>query len=249
MRSSLLHLTFLAAMLACAPFARAESGAEAIAVSGPWITLGDVAEASGPLAKVRVAPSPDPGQTLKLDPQFVGNIARENGVYFSSTKTAPIIVKRNSAEDMAAAKRKAEQDKLPSQNAPPTPEHLLAFNDDLSRGTRITEDHLIWIEAPKNKLRPTGTPKLKSDVIGKELKRSVRANLAFRTSDAKTQTLIKKGDPITLTYVKGGLRLTVDGKALMDAAQGAPIRVLNNYSKRTIDAIVAGAGEARVLDR
>jgi flagella basal body P-ring formation protein FlgA len=27
---------------------------------------------------------------------------------------------------------------------------------------------------------------------------------------------------------------------------GAPIRILNNYSKRTIDAIATGAGEARV---
>ncbi len=249
MRNSLFHLTFLAAMIACVPFARAESSEEAITVSGPWITLGDVAEASGPLAKIRVAPSPDPGQSIQLDPQFVGNIARENGIYFSSTETDPILVSRYSEEDIIQAKRAAERAALPPQNSPPTPDHLMAFNVDMSRGDVVSAEDLIWIPAPENRLRPTGTPNLKSNIVGKELKRSVRAQTAFRISDVHTPALIRKGDPVTLTYLKGALRLSVDGKALMDAAQDAPIRVLNNYSKRTIDAIVSGAGEARVLDR
>ncbi|MFC7291803.1 flagellar basal body P-ring formation chaperone FlgA [Hirschia litorea] len=249
MRNTLFHLTFLAAMLACAPHAKADSADTSVSVSGPWITLGDVAEASGPLANVRVAPSPDPGQTMKLDPQFVGNIARENGVYFPSNQTDPIVVSRYSNEAIAKAKRDAAQALLPPDNEPPTPKHLLALNDNFSRGDIISAKDLIWIEPPKNGLRPTGTPTQKTDVIGKELLRSVRAQTSFRLSDVETPALIKKGDPVTLTYIKGGLRLSVDGKALMDAAMGAPVRVLNNYSKRTIDAIVSGAGEARVLDR
>lgn len=246
MRTNLLSVIILAGLTICAPLAYADSK---ISVSGPWITLGDVAEASGPLAKIRVAPSPDPGQTLKLDPQFVGKIARENGLYFSATETAPIVVNRYSAEEIQLAKHQAKQALLPPDNSPPTPEHLLAFNADMARGDIVSADDLIWIEPPKNRLRPTGTPAQKSYVVGKELKRTVRAQQAFRTSDVETPALIKKGDPVTLTYLKGGLRLSVDGKALMNAAHGAPIRVLNNYSKKTIDAVVAGAGQARVIDR
>ena len=105
MRNLLFHLTFLAAMLACAPLAKADTQATPINVPGPWITLGDVADASGPLAKVRVAPSPDPGQTMKLDPQFVGKIARENGVYFPIDMTAPITVARTSPQEITRAKK------------------------------------------------------------------------------------------------------------------------------------------------
>ncbi|WP_018997904.1 flagellar basal body P-ring formation chaperone FlgA [Hirschia maritima] len=249
MRNLLFHLTFLAAMIACAPIARADTDAQPISVSGPWITLGDVADASGPLAKVRVAPSPDPGQSMKLDPQFVGKIARENGVYFPSNATAPITVARYSSQEVTKAKQAAARAKLPSNNAPPKADFLLAFSKDMKRGDVILADDLVWIAPPKNRLRPTGTPSTKDSVVGKELKRSVRAQQSFRLSDAHTPALIRKGDPVTLTYLKGGLRLTVDGKALMDAAQGAPVRVLNNYSKKTIDAVVSGAGEARVLGR
>jgi flagella basal body P-ring formation protein FlgA len=138
--------------------------AETVSVSGPWITLGDVADASGPLAKVKVAPSPDPGETLKLDPQFVGKIARSNGVYFSTGQTSPIVVNR-----VSNSAHKSNSSRVPSDNKKPSEKHTLVVSTDLKRGDIIQASDLKWMKLPANRIKPSGTPASMSDVIGKEL--------------------------------------------------------------------------------
>jgi predicted ABC-type transport system involved in lysophospholipase L1 biosynthesis ATPase subunit len=56
----------------------------------------------------------------------------------------------------------------------------------------------------------------------------------------------RKGDPVTLIYATAGVKLTVDGVAQNEAAKGEAVRVLNSYSKRTIEAVAHAPGEARV---
>ena len=58
--------------------------------------------------------------------------------------------------------------------------------------------------------------------------------------------MIRKGDPIAIIYTAPGVRLSVDGVAQNEAALGQPVRVLNSYSKRSIDAVATGHGEASV---
>jgi flagella basal body P-ring formation protein FlgA len=67
-----------------------------------------------------------------------------------------------------------------------------------------------------------------------------------QTSDIKAATVIKKGDPVAIVYAAPGVRLSVDGVAQNEAALGQPVRVLNSYSKRSIDAVATGHGEASV---
>ncbi|MND07244.1 flagellar basal body P-ring biosynthesis protein FlgA [compost metagenome] len=52
-----------------------------------------------------------------------------------------------------------------------------------------------------------------------------------------------------LIYSSPGLKLMVDGQAQADAAKGESVRVLNTFSKRTIDAVAAAEGEAHVTRR
>jgi flagellar basal body P-ring formation protein FlgA len=54
------------------------------------------------------------------------------------------------------------------------------------------------------------------------------------------------GDPVKLIYATGGVHLSVDGVAQNEAALGESVRILNTYSKRTVDAVAAGHGEARI---
>lgn len=58
--------------------------------------------------------------------------------------------------------------------------------------------------------------------------------------------MIRKGDPVAIVYTAPGVHLSVDGVAQNEAALGQPVRVLNSYSKRSIDAVATGHGEASV---
>lgn len=231
----------LATALVAAPAVASE---KSVSVSGPWITLGDVADASGPLAKVRVAPSPEPGQTLALDPNFVGNIARANGVYFPASHTGPIRVSRTTATHHTTST--GQTARTVPQNAPRNDAQVLVLTRDVKRGDILSANDMEWIDAPTNLRNLSTFPRLKTEAIGKEVRRTLRAGREFRASDLATPALIAKGDPVTLIYASGGLTLTVSGRALTDAAANEPVRIMNNYSKRAIDAVATGAGEAHV---
>jgi flagella basal body P-ring formation protein FlgA len=83
-------------------------------------------------------------------------------------------------------------------------------------------------------------------VLGMETKRALKSGQMLQTTDLKQPTLIRKGQPVKLVYASPGLKLTVDGQAQEDAGKGEAVRVLNTYSKRTIDAVATADGEARV---
>ncbi len=227
-----------------------------VTVSGPWITLGDVADASGPLALVRVAPSPAPGETLALDPVFVGKVARSNGVYFPSDHSGPIRVSRMEGASVSVSSASTSSTSTPANPAPrraippdnvaPRENMVLVTTRDAKRGDILTASDLMWETAPSNQGQTTGMPRLKTEVVGKQVRRTLRSGRAFRMSDIETPALIAKGDPVTLIYSTGGLMLTVSGRALTDAAANEPVRIMNNYSKRAIDAVATGAGEAHV---
>ena len=212
-------------------------------VDSAWITLGDVAQASGPLAKVRVAPSPEPGETLALDPAFVGKIARENGVYFPADRSEPIRIARLGTAPQSH--KPTFQQVIPK---PPSNEHVLVLAEDLSRGDVITLAHLEWLEPGTIRKPATHAPENMEAVLGLEARRTMRAGRAIRIADVQAVSVIKKGEPVTLTYAKGGLRLSVTGRALTNAAMGEPVRIMNNYSNRALDAVATGAGRAQVSE-
>jgi flagellar basal body P-ring formation protein FlgA len=74
----------------------------------------------------------------------------------------------------------------------------------------------------------------------------------IRTSGAGAPTaqrgaaVIRRGDAVTIEITRPGITLTLRAVALSDAAEGAPIRLRNPTSGRTLDAIATGPGEARL---
>ena len=74
---------------------------------------------------------------------------------------------------------------------------------------------------------------------------TLRAQMRFSV----TELDVAPGAPVKILYVTSGIRISVDGVAQGDAAKGEAVRVLNNYTKRSIDAVASGEGEARVAER
>jgi flagella basal body P-ring formation protein FlgA len=226
-------------------------------VRGDWIALGDVAPVTGEAASVLLGPAPPPGQTLALDPAFVISVAKRSGVYLAIPLDEPVLVTREGASSARSAPQAPRAPIAPQAGAPPvvstpavgsrqTP--VLMLTKDLPRGARLTPGDVEW--APQGSLRELrGAPASLDDVIGLELKRSLRAGLPVLETDLKAPSLIRKGEPVKLYYTAAGLRLSVDGLAQNDAGAGDSVRILNSYSRRSIDAVATAVGEARVSQR
>lgn len=56
--------------------------------------------------------------------------------------------------------------------------------------------------------------------------------------------IIQKGDLVQVTYRDQGLMVSIQGRAIVGAAVGQTFSVLNPASKRTIDAVATGPGQA-----
>lgn len=245
-----------AAALAIAVLALIPAASAQIAVKGDWISLGDIAPVTGEAADVLIGPAPPPGQKLAVDPVFVTSVAKKSGVILAIPLNQPIWVTRVAgnapvAKETPAAKQAnvaKPANTVQQINAPLAGGQtggagdVLILMRDVARGQRISEDDVSWGEkiAGRNSISDMAL------AIGMEAKRGLKAGQPLQVGDVKQPALIKKGEPVKLVYASPGLRLTVEGLAQNDAGKGESVRVLNSYSKRTIEAVAEAPGEARV---
>jgi flagella basal body P-ring formation protein FlgA len=79
-------------------------------------------------------------------------------------------------------------------------------------------------------------------VRGLAARSNLQAGQIVRSIDLARPELVQRNEPVTITYAMPGLTLTIRGKALDSGAEGDSIGVLNEQSKRTLQAVVAGPG-------
>lgn len=85
-----------------------------------------------------------------------------------------------------------------------------------------------------------------ADLVGRTPRRVVRPQEPVRQADVALPIVVRKGELVSIVLETGALRLTAQGKATEDGAQGATIRVANTKSGRVLDAVVVGAGTVAV---
>lgn len=212
-------------------------------VSGEWITLGDVAPVTGTAAGILIGAAPPAGQTLSLDPAFLIATAKSAGVILAIPLDQPILVTRSAGNAPAANPARTANPARQIGAASQGDGQVLVLARDLLRGDVITASDVEW-QTPAAGRTARG---LDYDAaVGMEAKRALKAGQLIQASDVKAATVIRKGDPVAIVYTAPGVRLSVDGVAQGEAALGQPVRVLNTYSKRSIDAVATGHGEASV---
>jgi flagellar basal body P-ring formation protein FlgA len=239
-----------AALLAIGLIALAPHAHGQIAVKGDWISLGDIAPVTGDAAGILIGPAPPPGQKLAVDPVFVTSVAKKSGVILAIPLDQPIWVTRSTGNAPPAKQANIARpaNPAPQINAPlagvKTGEVIVLIRD-VARGQRISEDDVAWSDKPAI-VPGRATISDMHLAVGMEAKRGLKAGQPLQTADVKQPALIKKGEPVKLVYAAPGMRLTVEGLAQNDAGKGEAVRVLNSYSKRTIEAVAEAPGEARV---
>ncbi|OGQ93945.1 MAG: flagella basal body P-ring formation protein FlgA [Deltaproteobacteria bacterium RIFOXYD12_FULL_57_12] len=121
---------------------------------------------------------------------------------------------------------------------------VIVAANDLARGSRIRPQDINVATLDLVGLRnPCFAPE---ELIGMEVKRSIRQGKPVNRQWVEEPAAILRGQTVTITARKGGLRVTAKGIARHDAIQGAPITVLNNNSQKEVAGRVSAPGEVTV---
>jgi flagella basal body P-ring formation protein FlgA len=115
----------------------------------------------------------------------------------------------------------------------------------LSKGMIVQDQDVKLLGKDLAKMH-SGYYKDLSQVIGKQVVRTVSMGAAVTTLMVKPQLQIKRGQQIRLVARSHGLKVQMSGEALADGASGEYIRVRNTSTKRIIEGIVRSATTVEV---
>jgi len=199
-----------------------------VVVSGGRVTLGDLFAEAGPAAGVLVA-RVQPGQTAVLDATQVQLIARSNGVDWGNLAGLRRITVQSAAPELPAPKARGPQ--------------VLTYTHSLNTGDIVQPQDLAW---SRDAVAGFDAPRDPDAVIGMAVRRPLREGDAVSLRDVSAPAVIKKDDVISVTFAMNGLNLSLQAKALTDAAAGQSVSVMNPASRKIIQAVATAPGQAVV---
>ncbi|MDB5460935.1 MAG: flgA [Caulobacteraceae bacterium] len=234
LRLVLLGFAALAAAPTAALAAPVDLRSDAFSENGR-VTLGDLFDGAGAAASVVVAQG-QPGQNLVLDAGRVQSFAHLRGLDWDNAKgIRRIIVQAGSGPASPAPAAAAVKRGRASQT--------LTFVHNLEAGDIVQAQDLSW---SKTADAPLDAPSDPDAVIGKAARRPMREGAAVSMHDVVAPQVIKKDDIVSVVFNQGGIALTLQAKALDNAVPGQPLSVVNQVSKKVIQAVAVGPGQAVV---
>ena len=120
---------------------------------------------------------------------------------------------------------------------------VLTWARSISAGEMIQPADLVWGKAA---MAPTDAPNDPDAMVGMAARRALRAGAVVAGRDVSAPQVVKTNEVVTLTYDNGGVSLSMQAKALSAGAVGETINVQNVTSKKTVQAVVTGPGQAAV---
>ena len=123
---------------------------------------------------------------------------------------------------------------------------ILVAKRNLGRGHMISEEDLTLSRQDIVPLK-YGWFTNKKNVVGKLCKQNIDARRPITPYMLEKETLVKKGELVTIKADKDSIHISMQGTALGRGKQGDVIRVENPKSKRIIQAEVIGPREVRVI--
>jgi flagellar basal body P-ring formation protein FlgA len=225
MRRAVLIAAF--ALLAASPAFAADVSLRADVADGDGlVTLGDLFDGAGAAANVPVASRPGP--SVVLDAAAVQGVARRAGLSWSNPQGLRRIVVRAGVSTVSSGPTRGNVE-------------VLAWARSLNTGEIVQPQDLIWTKAAA---APSDTPRDADAVIGMTARRPLREGSPVALRDVSAQQVIKSGDLVSITWSQGGISLTLQGKALANAAVGQSFNVQNTASKKIIEAVAIAPGQA-----
>jgi flagella basal body P-ring formation protein FlgA len=205
-------------------------------VSGETVTLGDLFEGAGAAGRLAVANRS--GQTVVLDAAIVQAMARRAGLDWANAEGLRRIIVHAGAPSASAGGVPVAAAVAARGNV-----EVLTYTRSLNAGEIVQPADLTWIKVAA---APADSPSDAEAVIGQAAKRPLRAGAVVMTRDVGSAIVIKQGDVVTVTFEADGIQLTLEGKAMGSAGVGESLTVLNTQSKKTVQTMVVGPGQAVV---
>ena len=191
------------------------------------VTLGDLFEGAGGASNILVANRA--GSSVVLDAQAVQMMARRAGLQWDNPQGFRRIVVRGGSG--AAAGPVAARGNV----------DVLTYARSLSAGEIVQPTDLVWAKAAA---APADAPRDADQVIGLAARRPLREGAVVSGRDVSAPQVIKAGEVVNVTWSDGFVTLTMQGKAMKAAATGETFTLQNPTSKKIIEAIATGPGEA-----
>ncbi len=91
-----------------------------------------------------------------------------------------------------------------------------------------------------------GVARRAEDVVGQEARVALYAGRPIPLSDLGPPALIDRNQLVTLVFLRGGLAISAEGRALARGAEGDRIRVMNLSSRATVTGRVRADGTVAV---
>jgi flagella basal body P-ring formation protein FlgA len=196
---------------------------------GP-ITLGDLFDNAGAAGAVVIGTPAPAGQSAVLDAAAVQRLARQHGLDWDNAGGLQRIMVLSVGGAGGEHGRMVE---------------ALTYTHSMMAGDVIQPADLGYSTVPAFSVAASA-PRDAQDVIGKMAARPLRAGTPVSTRDVASPLVIKRDDLVQVAYDSDGVSLTMQGKAIASAAVGDPVSVLNVNSKKIIQAIASGPGQAVV---
>jgi len=190
------------------------------------ITLGELFDGAGAAAGVVVASRPGP--SVVLDAAAVQSLARRSGLSWSNPQGLRRIIVRAGAGEAPAASQRGNVE-------------VLTWARGLNTGEIIQPQDMIWSKAAG---APSDAARDADAVIGMAARRPLREGSLVTLRDITAQQVIAAGDLVQVTWSAGGVTLTLQAKALANAAVGQSFTAQNPASKKIIEAVATGPGQA-----
>lgn len=197
------------------------------------VRLGDLFDGAGAAANVPVASRT--GASVVLNARAVQIAAARAGLDWANAEGLRTVVVHG---DPAGGARTAAAAGVPRGNV-----DVLTWARNLQAGEVVQPQDLVW---GKVAAAPADAPSDADAVIGMAARRPLRAGAVVAQRDVSRPQVIKPGEMVTVVFSSDGVTLSLTGKALNAAAVGETLNVQNTASKKTIQAVVTGPGQAVV---
>jgi flagella basal body P-ring formation protein FlgA len=115
----------------------------------------------------------------------------------------------------------------------------------LDRGEVIQEAD-VAVERRDRRTIGEGTVTDPLELVGLATRRPLREGDVVRPDHVEPPRVVRRGQLVTMVYESPGLALTARGRALADGAVGDAVSVINEQSRRTVDATVIGPDKVRI---
>ncbi len=203
------------------------------------ITIGDVFDNAGAQANVIIGYRT--GATAVLDAGTVQMVASRNGAYWDNPRGQRRIIVTNGADGSTADDAQAAP--VASTQKTSLNKEVLVYAHAMNAGDVVQPEDLQFASVQAQTV--TGNlPREARDAVGKVVRFPTREGGVVHGGDLTSPTVIKRSEAVKVTWASNGMALSMTGIASKDGAIGDLIQIQNPTSKKMVDAIVTGPGEA-----